>query len=151
VTRFAVPRSRYEVRLIPNKAIKTVLKSPRFILKNLFDEVSLDLDSVKNIQSEDSLEKNLTQIGTIKELSKILTPREKDVLNRRYYEDQTREEIGKVHSVTRGQLRDIEVNAFRKLRRQALKLGYGGESHVRLPTWQELFKAGQKVRDLWED
>jgi hypothetical protein len=152
VTRFAVPRS-----------IKTVLKSPRFILKNLFDEVSLDSDSVKNIQAEGSAEKNVAQIGAVKELSGILTPREKDVINRRYYENQTLEEVGKVYSVTRHQLRHIEIRALRRLRRRSIALGYGDRETIRrkeslhchddcqIYYYGFYFKASQQVRDLWED
>tara|TARA_R110000824_G_scaffold119784_2_gene274082 strand:+ start:4931 stop:5347 length:417 start_codon:yes stop_codon:yes gene_type:complete len=138
VTRFSVPSS-----------IRTVLKSPRFILKNLFDEVSLDSDSVKNIQSEDSAEKNLSQIGVVKELSDILTPRQKDVINRRYYEDQTLEEVGKVFNVTRERIRHIQVKALRMMRERSTKLGYGNKDYqYGCPFY---FKASQQVRDLWED
>ena len=138
MTRFAVPRS-----------IKTVLKSPRFILKNLFDEVSLDSDSVKNIQSEDSAEKNVAQIGAVKELSDDLTPRQKDVINRRYYEDQTLEEVGKVFNVTRERIRHIQVKALRMMRERSIELGYGNKDYQY--GWPFYFKASQQVRDLWED
>jgi|TARA_R110000850_G_scaffold25766_2_gene74030 hypothetical protein len=153
VTRFAVPRS-----------IKTVLKSPRFILKNLFDEVSLDSDSVKNIQAEGSAEKNVAQIGAVKELSGILTPREKDVINRRYYENQTLEEVGKVYSLTRERMRLIEIRALRRMRRRSIALGYGNRETIRrrkeslhchddcqIYYYGFYFKASQQVRDLWED
>ena len=139
MTRFSVPSS-----------IRTVLKSPRFILKNLFDEVSLDSDSVKNIQSEGSEEKNVAQIGAVKELSDILTPREKDVINRRYYENQTLEEVGKVYSVTRERIRHIEIRALRRMRRRSIALGYGNED-CRIYGYCFYFKASQQVRDLWED
>jgi len=132
---------------VGKRSVITVLKSPRFILKNLFDEVSLDSDSVKNTSSDDSAEKNLSQISAVKELSDDLTPRQKDVINRRYYEDQTLEEVSKVFNVKRERIRQIQVKALRMMRFRSIELGYGRESH----TWPWLFKAGQKVRDLWED
>ena len=134
---------------VGKRSVRTVLKSPSFILKNLFDEVSLDSDSVKNIQSEDSAEKNVAQIGAVKELSDDLTPRQKDVINRRYYEDQTLEEVGKVFNVTRERIRHIQVKALRMMRERSIELGYGKKDYQY--GWPFYFKASQQVRDLWED
>ena len=126
--------------------------------------MSLDSDSVKNIQAEGSAEKNVAQIGAVKELSGILTPREKDVINRRYYENQTLEEVGKVYSLTRERMRLIEIRALRRMRRRSIALGYGNRETIRrrkeslhchddcqIYYYCFYFKASQQVRDLWED
>ena len=49
-------------------------------LKKATAEVSMDLDSVKEIMADGSSEKSLSQIGVIKQLSEGLSPREKQVL-----------------------------------------------------------------------
>ena len=134
---------------VGKRSVRTVLNSPRFILKNSPDEVSLYLKSVKNISSDDSAEKKLSQISAVKELSDDLTPRQKDVINRRYYEDQTLEEVGKVFNVTRERIRHIQVKALRMMRERSTKLGYGNKDYqYGCPFY---FKASQQVRDLWED
>jgi hypothetical protein len=106
----------------------------------------------------------VTQIGAVKELSGILTPREKDVINRRYYENQTLEEVGKVYSLTRERMRLIEIRALRRMRRRSIALGYGNRETIRrrkeslhchddcqIYYYGFYFKASQQVRDLWED
>ena len=117
-------------------------------LKKSSAEVSLDLDSVKNILSNGSVEKNLSQITALKELSERLTPREKEVLNRRFHEKQSLEEVAKVFNVTRERVRHIEAKALRRMRMRALQLGYGADDRSEY-AWQ--FSTGQKARDLLED
>ena len=117
-------------------------------LKKSSAEVSLDLDSVKNILSNGSVEKNLSQITALKELSERLTPREKEVLNRRFHEKQSLEEVAKVFNVTKERVHHIEAKALRRMRMRALQLGYGAADRSEY-AWQ--FSTGQKARDLLED
>ena len=117
-------------------------------LKKSSAEVSLDLDSVKNILSNGSVEKNLSQITALKELSERLTPREKEVLNRRFHERQSLEEVAKVFNVTRERLRQIEAKALRRMRMRALQLGYAADDRHDY-SWQ--WTTGQKAIDLLED
>ena len=91
----------------------------------------------------------MAQISAVKELSDDLTPRQKDVINRRYYEDQTLEEVGKVFNVTRERIRHIQVKALRMMRERSIELGYGKKDYQY--GWPFYFKASQQVRDLWED
>jgi RNA polymerase sigma factor (sigma-70 family) len=118
-------------------------------LKKSSAEVSLDLDSVKNILSNGSVEKNLSQITALKELSERLTPREKEVLNRRFHEKQSLGEVAKVFNVTRERVRHIEAKALRRMRMRALQLGYSADDRSEYYAWQ--FSAGQKARDLLDD
>lgn len=45
-----------------------------------------------------------------------LTPREHDVLKRRFFDDETYEEIGADYTVCRGRIQQIEQKALRKLK-----------------------------------
>jgi len=118
-------------------------------LKKSSAEVLLDLDSVKNIFSNGSAEKNLSQIRALNQFSERLTPREKQVINRRFHERQSLEEVAKVFNVTRERLRQIEAKALRKMRLRALQLGYASDDRHDYPF--EPWSTGQKARDLLED
>jgi len=117
-------------------------------LKKSSAEVSLDLDSVKNILSNGSAEKNLSQISALNQFSERLTPREKEVINRRFHERQSLEEVAKVFNVTKERVRHIEVKALRRMRMRALQLGYGADDRHDY-AWE--WTTGKKARDLLED
>lgn len=74
--------------------------------------------------SEDELETTIRQLDAkrvIKMISNRISKREKDVVNARSREE-TFNKIGEVCGVSRERIRQIEMNAHRKMRRAAYKL-----------------------------
>ena len=127
-------------------------------LKKATAEVSMDLDSVKEIMADGSSEKSLSQIGVIKQLSEGLSPREKQVLDMRWMKNQTLEECSKVVGLSRERIRQIESKTFRKMKVTAINLGYGKRvnsgnyrDYVAGQVRQKWFGLKQSGKDLLED
>ena len=95
-------------------------------------EVNLDLDDVKKLVQEGSSEKTISQLSAISQFSQNLTPRERDVLARRFAQDQSLDECAASLRVSRERVRQIEAKAFRKMRKVASNLGY---MDVKNPKW----------------
>jgi len=127
-------------------------------LKKATAEVSMDLDSVKQIMADGSSEKSLSQISAIKKLSADLSPREERILQLRWIEDHTLEECGKIFGVSSERIRHIESKAFRKMKHTAKALGFAKKvmnekewsSGVR-NKWYRGFELKQSGKDLFED
>ena len=127
-------------------------------LKRATAEVSMDLDSVKQIMADGSSEKSLSQISAIKKLSENLTSREERILQLRWIEDHTLEECGKIFGVSRERIRHIESKAFRKMKHTAKALGFAKKvmnekewsSGVR-NKWYRGFELKQSGKELFED
>ena len=95
-------------------------------------EVNLDLDDVKKLVQEGSSEKTISQLSAISQFSQKLSPRERDVLARRFAQDQSLEECAISLRISRERVRQIEAKAFRKMRKVASDLGY---MDVKNPKW----------------
>ena len=127
-------------------------------LKKATAEVSMDLDSVKQIMADGSSEKSLSQISAIKKLSADLSPREERILQLRWIEDHTLEECGKIFGVSSERIRHIESKAFRKMKHTAKALGFAKKvmnekewsSGVR-NKWYRGFELKQSGKELFED
>jgi RNA polymerase sigma factor (sigma-70 family) len=101
-------------------------------LRKSTSEVNLDLDDVKKLVQEGSSEKTISQLSALSQFSKNLTPRERDVLARRFAHDQSLDECAASLRVSRERVRQIEAKAFRKMRKVASNLGY---MDVKNPKW----------------
>ena len=101
-------------------------------LRKSTSEVNLDLDDVKKLVQEGSSEKTISQLSVLSQFSKNLTPRERDVLARRFAHDQSLDECAASLRVSRERVRQIEARAFRKMRKVASDLGY---MDVKNPKW----------------
>ena len=127
-------------------------------LKRATAEVSMDLDSVKQIMADGSSEKSLSQISAIKKLSENLTSREERILQLRWIEDHTLEECGKIFGVSKERIRHIEAKVFRKMKHTAKALGFAKKvmnekewsSGVR-NKWYRGFELKQSGKELFED
>jgi RNA polymerase sigma factor (sigma-70 family) len=93
-------------------------------LKRASAEVSMDLESVKQIMADSSSEKNLSQISLIKQLFANLSTREERILRLRWVEDHSLGEAAKIFGVSKERVRFIESKAFRKMKHTAKTLGY---------------------------
>jgi len=87
-------------------------------------EISLGLDGVKQLMQEGSNEKTLSQLSSIADFSKTLSPRERKVIAMRFALGHTAEEIAKVFGITRSRCFQIEARALRKMRRAAEITGH---------------------------
>ena len=113
-------------------------------LRKSTSEVNLDLDDVKKLVQEGSSEKTISQLSVLSQFSKNLTPRERDVLARRFAHDQSLDECAASLRVSRERVRQIEAKAFRKMRKVASNLGY---MDVNYPEWEPWdWKAGRDRR-----
>lgn len=113
-------------------------------LRKSTSEVNLDLDDVKKLVQEGSSEKTISQLSALSHFSKNLTPRERDVLARRFAHDQSLDECAASLRVSRERVRQIEAKAFRKMRKVASNLGY---MDVKNPAWEPYdWKAGRDSR-----
>ena len=117
-------------------------------LKKSSAEVSIDLDSVKQIMADGSSEKNLSQISAIKQFSAELSPREERILQLRWIEDHTLEACGKIFGVSKERIRHIESKAFRKMKKKATAMGY---SRPRRHLGWNAVGLTQLGRDLFKD
>ena len=96
-------------------------------------EVNLDLDDVKKLVQEGSSEKTISQLSAISQFAQKLTPRERDVLSRRFAHNQSLEECAADLKISRERVRQIECKAFRRMRKTAQDLEY---INVKGPDWR---------------
>ena len=108
------------------------------LLKKSTSEVNLDLDDVKNLVQEGSPEKTISQLSAISQFAQKLTPRERDILSRRFAHNQSLEECAADLKISRERVRQIEAKAFRKMRKTAQDLGY---INVERPDWRSWYSS----------
>lgn len=75
-----------------------------------------DIGRLMSVRTPLDLLEEKEQAAAIWEFGDILTPREKKVLQLRFIEQMTYEQVGELFEVTRERARQIEQKAFRKLR-----------------------------------
>jgi RNA polymerase sigma factor (sigma-70 family) len=79
-------------------------------------EVSMSEDAVMQLASGDRLEHNVIASKLVADALKTLSPREQDIIHRRFFNGETLEEIGDSQGVARERIRQLEVKAIRKLK-----------------------------------
>jgi RNA polymerase sigma factor (sigma-70 family) len=82
-------------------------------------EVSMSEDAVAQLASGNGTEQMVQKVLTSERVAKTLqalTPRQQDIIHRRFFDGQTLEEISIEMGHTRETIRQIEVKALRKLR-----------------------------------
>lgn len=79
-------------------------------------EVSMSEDAVMQLASGDRLEHNVIASKLVADALTTLKPRERDIIQRRFFDGDTFEEIGNSQGVTREVIRQIEAKALRKLK-----------------------------------
>jgi RNA polymerase primary sigma factor len=82
-------------------------------------EVSMSEDAVAQLASGNGTEQMVQKVLTSERVAKtlqILTPRQQDIIHRRFFEEETLEEVAIQHGVQRERIRQIEAKALRKLR-----------------------------------
>tara|TARA_R110000751_G_scaffold211418_1_gene314965 strand:- start:60 stop:536 length:477 start_codon:yes stop_codon:yes gene_type:complete len=119
-------------------------------LKRATAEVSVDLNGVKQIMADGSSEKSLSQISAIKQFSNKLTPREEQVINLKWGENQSLTECSKILNLSKERVRQIEAKSLRKMRHAAKVLGYGEPQHTHSEQSGDIILK-QSGRDLLED
>lgn len=117
-------------------------------LKRSSAEVSIDLNSVKQIMADGSSEKNLSQISAIKQFSAELSPREERLFRLRWVDNHTLDECGELFGVSRERVRQIEAKTFRKMKKKATAMGY---SKPRRHLGWNAVGLTQLGRDLFKD
>lgn len=85
-------------------------------LENNSREVGMSEEAVMQLASGGDLERRVLSSKVLNEAMEVLTPRERDVLHRRFFEEETLEEIGDRHGVGKERIRGIEAKALRKLK-----------------------------------
>lgn len=79
-------------------------------------EVSMSEDAVMQLASGDKLEHNVIASKLVADALTTLKPRERDVIQARFFDGDTLEEIGNQQGVTREVIRQVEARALRKLK-----------------------------------
>ena len=79
-------------------------------------EVSMSEDAVMQLASGDRLERDVITSKLVADALTTLKPRERDVIQRRFFDGDTLEEIGNSQGVTREVIRQVEAKALRKLK-----------------------------------
>jgi RNA polymerase sigma factor (sigma-70 family) len=79
-------------------------------------EVSMSEDAVMQLASGDRLEHNVIASKLVADALTTLSPREQDIIHRRFFEGETLEEIGDRQGVSRGRIQQLEAKALRKLK-----------------------------------
>ena len=82
-------------------------------------EVSMSEDAVAQLASGNGTEQMVQKVLTSKEVAKtleVLTPRQQDIINRRFFDGETLDEVAIHHGVHRERIRQIEAKALRKLK-----------------------------------
>ena len=82
-------------------------------------EVSMSEDAVAQLASGNGTEQMVQKVLTSERVAKtlqILTPRQQDIIHRRFFEGETLEEVAIQHGVQRERIRQIEAKALRKLK-----------------------------------
>ena len=78
-------------------------------------EVSMSEDAVMQLASGDRLEYNVIASKIVADALTTLKPREQDIIQRRFFDGETLEEIGDKLGVSRGRIQQLEATALRKL------------------------------------
>jgi RNA polymerase primary sigma factor len=76
-------------------------------------------DAVAQLASGNGTEQMVQKVLTSKEVAKtleVLTPRQQDIINRRFFDGETLDEVAAHHGVHRERIRQIEAGALRKLK-----------------------------------
>ena len=79
-------------------------------------EVSMSEDAVMQLASGDRLEHNVIASKLVADALTTLSPREQDIIHRRFFEGETLDEIGDRQGVSRGRIQQLEAKALRKLK-----------------------------------
>lgn len=82
-------------------------------------EVSMSEDAVAQLASGNGTEQMVQKVLTSERVAKtlqVLTPRQQDIIHRRFFEEETLDEVAIHHGVHRERIRQIEAKALRKLK-----------------------------------
>jgi RNA polymerase sigma factor (sigma-70 family) len=79
-------------------------------------EVSMSEDAVMQLASGDRLEHNVIASKLVADALKALSPREQDIIQARFFDGETFEEIGDRQGVGKERIRQFEAKAIRKLK-----------------------------------
>ena len=79
-------------------------------------EVSMSEDAVMQLASGDRLEHNVIASKLVADALTTLSPREQDIIHRRFFDGETLGEIGDRQGVSRGRIQQLEAKAIRKLK-----------------------------------
>lgn len=91
-------------------------KQKRIIAKKRTAEVCVTEQELQRIPSRDDLHVSAQNKEQVANLLKFLPPREKEVIEKRYFQDMTLDEVGNDIRVTRERVRQIEAKALRRIR-----------------------------------
>lgn len=84
-------------------------------------EVSLSEEAVMQLASGGDLERRVLSSKVLNEAMETLTPREQDILQRRFFHDETCAVIAEDYGISSSRVSDIEHKALRKLKHPAHK------------------------------
>lgn len=87
-------------------------------------EFAIDIEGVKQIMSDNSAEKMIAHSQVLQKLDTRLTDTQKKVIDMRFYQKMSLEEIGKVLGLSRERVRQIECKSLRRMRYDARTQGY---------------------------
>jgi DNA-binding XRE family transcriptional regulator len=87
-------------------------------------EFTIDIEGVKQIMSDNSVEKMIAQSQVLRQLDTRLNNTQKKVIDMRFYQEMTLEETGKVLGLSRERIRQIECKSLRMMRYDARTQGY---------------------------
>ena len=79
-------------------------------------EVSMSEDAVMQLASGDRLEHNVIASKLVADALKALSPREQDIIQARFFDGETFEEIGDRQGVGKERIRQLEARTLRKLK-----------------------------------
>jgi len=88
----------------------------RAIDANLVQHLLEQKDRTDYLPSPEDLLLAAEESTIMNEVLSSLNPREKEILHERFNNEDTYENVGKIHKVTRERIRQIELKALRKLR-----------------------------------
>jgi lambda repressor-like predicted transcriptional regulator len=87
-------------------------------------EFTINIEGVKQIMSDNSVEKMIAQSQVLRQLDTRLNDTQKKVIDMRFYQEMTLEETGKVLGLSGGRVGQIECKALRMMRYDARTQGY---------------------------
>jgi RNA polymerase sigma factor (sigma-70 family) len=87
-------------------------------------ELNADLSEVQAITQSKSPEKQIAQLDAVRQLVSGLTPRELQVLERRFVEGATLQETADELNISQERLRQIEAKTLRKMKSRAVRNGF---------------------------
>jgi DNA-binding XRE family transcriptional regulator len=87
-------------------------------------EFTINIEGVKQIMSDNSVEKMIAQSQVLRQLDTRLNNTQKKVIDMRFYQEMTLEETGKVLGLSRERIRQIECKSLRMMRYDARTQGY---------------------------